>query len=151
MRSRSTESSRVFTASKEIVVSAGAIGTPHLLLLSGIGDSQQLKKFGINTVVDLPAVGQYLADHPLITTHWLVNSSQTLETIERNETLLTDFSEEWNTTGTGPFTGFGVNEIGWLRMPANSSIYQTGDPSAGPNSAHIELMPGVSGDPDFNL
>jgi choline dehydrogenase len=50
-------------ASKEVVLSAGPIGSPHLLQLSGIGDSDTLKAAGIDTKHHLPGVGQNLQDH----------------------------------------------------------------------------------------
>ncbi|XP_039011367.1 protein HOTHEAD-like [Hibiscus syriacus] len=49
----------------EVILSAGAIGSPQLLMLSGIGPSQQLKKFGIKVVMDHSMVGQSLVDNPL--------------------------------------------------------------------------------------
>lgn len=48
---------------KEVIVSAGAIKSPQLLMLSGIGESSQLKGVGIDPVVDLPGVGANLQDH----------------------------------------------------------------------------------------
>ncbi|XP_042867685.1 glucose dehydrogenase [FAD, quinone]-like [Penaeus japonicus] len=51
-------------ASREVVMSAGAIGSPHLLLLSGIGPAQHLRQHGIPVIVDLQGVGQNLQDHP---------------------------------------------------------------------------------------
>lgn len=48
---------------KEAVLSSGALHSPQLLQLSGIGSSTKLGKFGINLVVDLPGVGQNLQDH----------------------------------------------------------------------------------------
>jgi choline dehydrogenase len=50
-------------ASKEVVLSAGPIGSPHLLQLSGIGDSDTLKAAGIEVKHHLPGVGQNLQDH----------------------------------------------------------------------------------------
>ncbi|XP_035709908.1 oxygen-dependent choline dehydrogenase-like [Folsomia candida] len=52
------------TASKEVILSAGAIGSPHLLMLSGIGHSDHLESFGIPTISNL-AVGDNLQDHVL--------------------------------------------------------------------------------------
>ncbi|KAI1851278.1 hypothetical protein JX266_003353 [Neoarthrinium moseri] len=49
---------------KEAIVSGGAIQTPKLLQLSGIGDATVLKSLGIDVVVDLPGVGANLQDHP---------------------------------------------------------------------------------------
>ncbi|KAJ7775612.1 alcohol oxidase [Mycena maculata] len=51
------------SASKEIILSAGAIGTPRILELSGIGDSKLLSNMGIRTIVDIPSVGENLSDH----------------------------------------------------------------------------------------
>lgn len=53
----------VITASKEVILSGGAINTPQLLMLSGIGDEQQLRQHGIPVVHHLPGVGQNLLDH----------------------------------------------------------------------------------------
>ncbi|WP_409488263.1 choline dehydrogenase [Pseudomonas promysalinigenes] len=47
----------------EVILAAGAIHSPHLLMLSGIGDAEHLAEFGIPCVADLPAVGQGLKDH----------------------------------------------------------------------------------------
>jgi choline dehydrogenase len=50
---------------REVVLSAGAIGSPQLLLLSGIGPRAHLCEVGVDTVADLPGVGLNLHDHPL--------------------------------------------------------------------------------------
>lgn len=50
-------------AHREVVLSAGAFGSPQLLELSGIGKADRLKQLGIKVVADLPAVGEHLADH----------------------------------------------------------------------------------------
>jgi len=47
----------------EVILSAGAIGTPQLLQLSGIGPGRLLQSFGVNVVQDLPGVGENLQDH----------------------------------------------------------------------------------------
>ncbi len=48
----------------EIILSGGAIGSPHVLLLSGVGPAAQLRSVGVPVVHDLPGVGQNLRDHP---------------------------------------------------------------------------------------
>jgi choline dehydrogenase len=54
----------IFTVEADrVVLSAGAIKSPHLLMLSGIGPKEQLQPFGIPTVQDLPGVGQNLWNH----------------------------------------------------------------------------------------
>jgi choline dehydrogenase len=50
-------------ASREVILCAGAIHTPRLLLLSGVGPPADLKPLGIDTVIDLPGVGRNLQDH----------------------------------------------------------------------------------------
>ena len=50
-------------ANKEVILSAGAIGSPHILQVSGIGDAQKLKKHGIEMIHELRGVGQNLQDH----------------------------------------------------------------------------------------
>lgn len=53
------------TARREIILSAGAIGSPHLLMLSGIGPADALRSQGIKVAQDLPGVGENLQDHAL--------------------------------------------------------------------------------------
>ncbi len=53
-----------FTATREVIVCGGAINSPQLLMLSGIGDAAQLRQHGIEPVHHLPGVGQNLQDHP---------------------------------------------------------------------------------------
>ncbi len=50
-------------AEREVIISTGAINSPHLLMLSGVGPADQLKKQGIEVVQDAPEVGQNLQDH----------------------------------------------------------------------------------------
>jgi choline dehydrogenase len=49
----------------EVVLCAGVIGSPHLLMLSGIGPAGALRAHGIQVAADLPGVGENLSDHPL--------------------------------------------------------------------------------------
>ncbi|KAI1483055.1 putative GMC oxidoreductase [Daldinia eschscholtzii] len=57
---------------KEIILAAGAIRTPQVLMLSGVGPADELKKFGIPVLVENPDVGQHLADHALFFHAWKV-------------------------------------------------------------------------------
>lgn len=54
---------RVALAGKEVILSAGAVGSPHLLLLSGVGPKGELEAVGVRCVVDAPHVGKHLKDH----------------------------------------------------------------------------------------
>ena len=53
-------------ASKEVILSAGAIGSPHLLLLSGIGPRRELEAAGVTCQLDQPHVGKHLKDHLMV-------------------------------------------------------------------------------------
>jgi choline dehydrogenase-like flavoprotein len=53
-----------FTARREVIVACGAYGSPQLLQLSGVGDAAALQTLGIAPLLDLPAVGKNLQDHP---------------------------------------------------------------------------------------
>ncbi|KAJ7879141.1 hypothetical protein B0H13DRAFT_2051662 [Mycena leptocephala] len=129
------------TAKKEIILSAGSIGTPNILLHSGIGNSSTLTSLGITPVHNLPSVGQNLSDHSLVFFSFLVNSNDTYETAERNATLAAEQFAQWNTSRTGPLVDNPLSHMGWLRIPNNSSIFENfPDPAAGPNTSHYELI-----------
>jgi choline dehydrogenase len=52
-------------AAAEVILTAGSIGSAHLLMVSGIGPAEQLREFGIDVIADRPGVGSNLHDHPL--------------------------------------------------------------------------------------
>ena len=64
---------RRFEARGEVILSAGAIGSPQLLLLSGIGPGEQLSEFGVPVASDLPGVGANLQDHFQIRAVYRIN------------------------------------------------------------------------------
>ncbi|KAJ7481278.1 aryl-alcohol oxidase [Mycena galericulata] len=129
-----------FTAKKELVLSAGSIGTPNILMHSGIGNSSVLLSLGIQPLHNLPSVGQNLSDHPYVDVGFLVNSTDTNETADRNATLAAEQLAQWTATRTGPLVDTPGSELAFLRLPSNSSIFKRfPDPTAGPNTAHYEL------------
>ncbi|WP_448811368.1 GMC family oxidoreductase N-terminal domain-containing protein [Agromyces bauzanensis] len=66
---RSAASTRVIDAD-EVVLCAGGIGTPHLLLVSGVGPAEQLHSHGVPVVHDSPGVGRAFSDHPDLAVGW---------------------------------------------------------------------------------
>ena len=61
---------RAVDASKEVILCGGAINSPQLLMLSGIGHADHLAEHGINALVDRASVGQNLHDHPIVGVHY---------------------------------------------------------------------------------
>ncbi len=57
---------RFIAEANEIILSSGAIGSPQILMLSGVGPAEQLSRLGIPVVRDTPGVGQNMRDHPMI-------------------------------------------------------------------------------------
>lgn len=66
-------------AGDHIVLSAGAVGSPQLLMLSGVGPATQLSRLGIPVVQDMPGVGQHLKDHPKVYVTWEGHQDSPLE------------------------------------------------------------------------
>ncbi|KAK0224247.1 aryl-alcohol oxidase precursor [Armillaria fumosa] len=124
----------------EIILSAGSIGSPHILLNSGIGDSSELTALGIQPVLHLPDVGKNLTDHPRFAVNFYVNSTDTMENIYfRNETFQAEALEEWQTNRTGFLSGGVGNQAGFLRIPDDVTVVD-GEPCAGNESAHYEFI-----------
>jgi choline dehydrogenase len=77
----------------EIILSAGAIGSPHLLLLSGIGPAGQLRAAGVPVRLDLPGVGQNLRDHPHVYATWRPRFGYPMDPdLPRYQTLMVSFA-----------------------------------------------------------
>lgn len=66
---------------KETILSAGAIGSPHLLQLSGIGPADLLRRHGVDLIHNLPGVGENLQDHLQIRAVFKVSGAKTLNTL----------------------------------------------------------------------
>ena len=64
---------KTIKAKKEVILSAGAFGSPAILMRSGVGNSTELKNYGIEITHDLPGVGKNLQDHP--TTSFIVRTN----------------------------------------------------------------------------
>lgn len=71
-------------STQETISTAGAIGSPHLLQVSGIGPAALLQQHGINVLADLPGVGENLQDHLQLRMAFKVKGAKTLNTMANN-------------------------------------------------------------------
>ncbi|KAF9267060.1 alcohol oxidase [Marasmius fiardii PR-910] len=128
-----------FQANKEVILSAGVFGTPQLLQLSGIGPQDELEKFNIPVLVNSTHVGKNLADHPLLSVYYNVNSTNTFDDALRNKTLEGEWLEQWDTNKTGlmvnPVAG---NSVAFIKNPPE--LFNGFDPSTGPGSGNLEMI-----------
>jgi choline dehydrogenase len=98
-----------FSASTEVILSAGAYLSPQLLWLSGIGRPDELELLQLETTAHVPGVGLGLQDHPTAGGTWLINDPVSLKDALQDENLAL-----WM-AGGGPLSSNGVEAGGFLR------------------------------------
>jgi choline dehydrogenase len=125
---------REVRARREVVLCAGAIRSPQLLMLSGIGASERLRRHGIPVVVEAPAVGEGLQDHPRCTPEWRTPTTRNLWEEATPEQL-----ERWRSDGAGPLASVGAEAGGFVR---------TSDGRPAPD-LQLGLLPGPAPTPDL--
>lgn len=91
-------------AAREVILSAGAIGSPKVLQLSGIGPAALLKKHGIEVVADLPGVGENLQDHLQIRAVFKVSGVKTLNALANSLLGKMKIGLEYALTRSGPMS-----------------------------------------------
>ncbi|KAH6904173.1 aryl-alcohol oxidase [Coprinopsis sp. MPI-PUGE-AT-0042] len=128
------------TATKEVILSAGAYGTPQLLLLSGVGDAAELNRTGVEAIAHLPDVGRNLTDHVVVGYTWNLGINDVIDP-STNATLQEELLAQWLQDRTGPFSSIGAGLLSWTRLPQNWPAWeQFEDPAAGEQSPHIEMI-----------
>ena len=100
----------VLRATREVLLSAGAIGSPQLLLLSGIGATEELRAAGVQPRHELPGVGRNLQDHPFVTLIWEVSDRDTLYGADRPKPLA-----EWLLRKSGPLSSTVAEVVAFTR------------------------------------
>ncbi|KAK1675845.1 GMC oxidoreductase [Colletotrichum godetiae] len=101
-----------FVESRNVVLAAGAVHTPQLLQLSGIGPEKLLKSLDIDVVVDLPGVGANFQDHPAIfMVYDFTNDTSLNPTLMTNETFYNESWAEYQANRTGPHTHAWGNRV----------------------------------------
>ena len=112
-------------AEREVLLSAGAICTPQLLLLSGIGAADEVRAAGVELHHDLPGVGRNLQDHPFVTTIWEVSDQQTLYGADKPRPLA-----EWLLRKSGKLSSTVAEVVAFTRtrggLPAADIQYHMG-------------------------
>lgn len=112
-----------FKATKEVILTAGAVDTPKLLQVSGVGDAKHLNKYDVNVVHDLPAVGKNLQDHLCVSYYYKANQ----------KTLNDDFGTLYGQAKAG--LEYIVNRSGPLSMSVNQAggFFKASDAEKDPN------------------
>ncbi len=110
---------KTIKSSKEIILSAGSIGSPHILQVSGVGDEQKLKKFGINVVHQLKGVGKNLQDHLMFRPVYKVKNLKSLN--KKINSLVGNFliGLEYLFNQSGPMTMGASQVCGFLKSDAS--------------------------------
>ncbi|MBX7453851.1 GMC family oxidoreductase N-terminal domain-containing protein [Mycolicibacterium sp. 3033] len=91
-------------ARREVILSAGAIGSPHLMQVSGLGPAALLTRHGVPVTVDLPGVGENLQDHLQLRTVYRVQNARTVNTLYRNLFTRAGMGLQYLLLRSGPLT-----------------------------------------------
>ncbi|CAF1257288.1 unnamed protein product [Rotaria sordida] len=103
-----------FIKGKEVILSAGAIGSPHILLLSGIGPKEELDKHQIPIIVDSPGVGKNLLDHMFTLLVYLTQ----IPTSSVNDATAENL-QKWAIQGKGPLASCVIQSLAWCHSNGN--------------------------------
>jgi choline dehydrogenase len=87
-------------AAGEVVMAAGAIGTPQILMLSGLGAADELKAVQVDPLVDIPEVGKNLQDHINVAFSYYTREHTGIGAWD--DAYLAATQKEWDDSGTGP-------------------------------------------------
>ncbi|KAH6912058.1 aryl-alcohol oxidase [Coprinopsis sp. MPI-PUGE-AT-0042] len=116
-------------ANREIILSAGSIGSPQVLFHSGIGPKSDIEAVGIKSIVDLPSVGRNLSDHVLLPNVFNVKGgSDTLDGILRGDASVPGHLDSWTNSRQGPLAN------------GDTPILRRSTPSTGPTASHWEMI-----------
>jgi choline dehydrogenase len=97
-------------ADREVLLSAGAIGSPQLLMLSGIGPADHLQAVGVEVAVDSAGVGANLQDHPYVVCVWDSTAPESLYGADKPRPTL-----EWLLRRSGPLTSSIAEAFAFVR------------------------------------
>ncbi|KAJ5773853.1 hypothetical protein N7457_008749 [Penicillium paradoxum] len=107
-----------YYATKEVILSAGSLNDPRILMHSGIGPAAQLEQYNIPVVQDVPAIGQGLRDHcfvPIVNTR--TEASTDRKAFYGDKAAMDAAQKQWQEDGTGPWSKFACElGIGWFKL-----------------------------------
>ncbi|RDB26168.1 L-sorbose 1-dehydrogenase [Hypsizygus marmoreus] len=135
---------------KEVIICAGAVQSPHILMLSGVGPAAHLKEHGIPVVHSLPDVGKHLVDHPVVDLYFKDKHDSSSKYFQPNSVsdvykLLRAFVQYFVLNTGGPLaTNFGES----------AAFIRSDDPALFPKSEYPETLPDSTsgpGSPDLEL
>jgi choline dehydrogenase len=115
----------------EIILAAGAIGSPHLMLLSGVGPAAQLREHGISVVLDRPGVGDNLQDHLQLRAIYKVTGARTLNTTYHSPFGRVGVALEYALLRRGPLT----------MAPSQLGLFTRSDPSRERANIQFHVQP----------
>ena len=104
------------TARKEVILSAGVFQSPQLLMVSGIGNCDELAKFNIDCRIFLPGVGENMWDHPVFGVSHTVNVN-TASAGLNNATLTAELIQLYLQKAAGPLSIFGAGYYAFEKLP----------------------------------
>ncbi|KAH8890589.1 GMC oxidoreductase [Thozetella sp. PMI_491] len=125
----------VFQARKEVIVSAGTFQSPGILELSGIGQTSVLENIGIETLIDLPGVGENLQDHLSIRNVYQLKPEYTsLDKLRYNATYASEQLALWNNRALSHYD-YGISGVSFMNWKT----------AIGDDAALLSLAQGAAG------
>ncbi|KAK1585514.1 GMC oxidoreductase [Colletotrichum navitas] len=116
---------QVIDANKEVILAAGTLHTPQILQVSGIGDPALHASINVSTVVDLPAVGQNLHDHVLLTVVNTINTTLPVNSLlQSNATFAADARAQYDSHQNGPLSSPTGDFLAFLPLSTYSKANQ---------------------------
>lgn len=151
------DSTHTVLAKKEVILSAGAVKTPQILELSGIGNPEILSKAGVKTIINNPRIGENFQDHPATGTSWELAPGETSTDILQDPAILEQAIVEYTTHQSGPLSSggaaMGFVSYASLSTPEEIASLQhtilTHQLPGGYNEATLRLLAESIADPNY--
>ncbi|KAK2001145.1 GMC oxidoreductase [Colletotrichum falcatum] len=141
--SRDTNVTTLVKADKEVVLAAGGVQTPRILLQSGVGPAPLLESLDIDVVADLPGVGANYQDHPWMVLSYTFGNPPELSDQDMSDPVFFNASEaEYFANRTGPFTHARGNNIVFMSLQDITPDYESLTAAVEAQDAK-EFLPGV--------